>query len=590
MSRGPVTRAVRAGLTRRRVQTLVIGVVLLVSTGAAVLALGLIAASSSPFDRAFAAQRGAHLLAVVSPALASPAELAATRRLPQVTAAAGPFAEANVTAEQGGLSLGPMTLVGRPSAGGPVDDLSLQSGHWATRPGQLVLATDPAPGETMMMPLGSRITITGMPGRPVLTVVGLASSATSTADGWVAPAEIQLLTSGGRPPASAQMLYRFASAGSAAAVRADTAAVTAALPAGAVTGAQSYLSVRAQQASRIAPFVPFLVAFGVIGLVMSVLIVANVVSGAVAAGYRRIGVLKSVGFTPGQVVAAYTGQVSVPAVTGCLAGVVLGNLMAVPLLVKTSRVYGTGTLTVPAWVDVTVPVAMLALVAVAALVPAVRAGRLSAVQAIAAGRAPRPGHGYAAHRLLGRLRLPRPVTIGLAAPFARPARAAGTLVAVGLGATAVTFAIGLSGSLGRVVTGLSHDSAEQVQLSLNSGSLIGAGQQRAIAAALRAQPGTLHAVGEADQQVGLAGLPQQAQLTAFDGNAAWTGYEHPGRLPRPGTGPARAGRAGDSGGRQPAAGRLGGKDPHRDRPACRVTVPAEPGPLLKLGLLRPHRS
>ena len=73
---------------------------------------------------------------------------------------------------------------------------------------------------------------------------------------------------------------------------------------------------------------------------------------------------------------------------------------------------------------------MLGLVGVAALVPALRAGRLSAAAAIAAGRAPRAGRGYAAHRLLGRLPLPRPVTIGLAAPFARPARTAVTLVAV----------------------------------------------------------------------------------------------------------------------------------------------------------------
>ena len=46
---------------------------------------------------------------------------------------------------------------------------------------------------------------------------------------------------------------------------------------------------------------------------------------------------------------------------------------------------------------------MCALVGLAALVPSLRAGRLSAVQAIALGRAPRTGRGYAAHRLLGRL-------------------------------------------------------------------------------------------------------------------------------------------------------------------------------------------
>ena len=147
---------------------------------------------------------------------------------------------------------------------------------------------------------------------------------------------------------------------------------------------------------------------GVLGMVMSVLITANVVSGAVVAGYRRIGVLKSIGFTPGQVVAAYTGQVLVSAVVGCVAGVVLGNILAIPVLAQTASVYQVGALHVPVWVDVTVPLVMCCLVAIAAVLPALRAGRLSAVQAIATGRAPRTGRGYAAHRLLGRLPLPRP--------------------------------------------------------------------------------------------------------------------------------------------------------------------------------------
>ena len=148
---------------------------------------------------------------------------------------------------------------------------------------------------------------------------------------------------------------------------------------------------------------PFIVAFGLIGLVMSVLIVGNVVSGAVAAGTRRIGVLKSIGFSPGQVVAAYLIQVAVPALAGCVAGVLVGNLLSVPLLGQTAQVYGVGALAVPFWVDLAVPLAMLGLTGAAALAPSVRAARLSAVQAIATGRAPRASGGYAAHRLLGRV-------------------------------------------------------------------------------------------------------------------------------------------------------------------------------------------
>ena len=62
---GAVARVVAGGLTRRKVQSLVIGLVLLVSTGACVLALALVADSSAPFDRAFAAQHGADVVASV---------------------------------------------------------------------------------------------------------------------------------------------------------------------------------------------------------------------------------------------------------------------------------------------------------------------------------------------------------------------------------------------------------------------------------------------------------------------------------------------------------------------------------------------
>jgi putative ABC transport system permease protein len=526
MRAGPVARAVRGGLSRRRAQTIVIGLVLLVSTAASVLALGLVVDSRAPFDHAFAAQHGAHVVAAIDPARATPAELAATRRLPEVTAAAGPFAEVTIASEQGGQPFPPMTLAGRASPGGAIDDLTLQSGHWAKQPGQVVLASNPTPGGTFLVPLGSQLTVTGLPGQPRLTVVGIASSVTGSANGWVVPSEIARLRTPGTP-AAAEMLYRFRSAGTAAAVRADVTAVSAALPAGAVAGAESYLAVRLEETGNIAPFVPFLIAFGVIGMVMSVLIVTNVVSGAVVAGYRRIGILKSIGFTPGQVVAAYTSQVTVSAVAGCLGGLVLGNLLAVPLLAKTARVYGVGSLTVPTWVDVAVPVAMCCLTGIAALLPALRAGRLSAVQAIAAGRAPRTGRGYAAHRLLGRLRLPRPVTIGLAAPFARPARTAVTLAAILLGATAVTFAVGLSTSLTKMANGLSHVQAQPVQVLLTSANVFsfGAAQQRVTEAALRAQPGTQHFVAEADDVASVAGVSQQVPVTAFRGNAGWAGYD-----------------------------------------------------------------
>jgi len=551
---GPAVRAARGGLSGRRVQALVIGLVLLVSTAASTLALGLLVDSNSPFDHAFAAQRGSEVTAT---AQASTARLAATAHLPGVTAAAGPFPETTVTADVpvtpppgvsgppgGGIFQTQLTLVGRSSPGGPVDDLTLEAGHWPTQPDQAVMADVRGPGEH----LGAQITVTGAPGSPHLTIVGFASSITQTAQAWVLPSEVAALRAPGAPGVS-QMLYRFSSAATGRQVGADLASVRAALPPGSLLGAESYLTVKLQDTSSIAPWVPFIVAFGVIGLVMSALIVANVVSGAVVAGTRRIGVLKSIGFSPGQVVASYVIQVAVPAFLGCLIGVVAGNLLSVPLLGQTAQVYGVGALAVPVWVDVAVPLVMLGLAGAAAVLLALRAGRMSAVQAIATGRAPRPKHGYAAHRVLGRgawARLPRAVTIGLAGPFARPTRTAITLAAILFGVIAVTFGAGLGTSLNRVYNDLSHSSAEPVQVFIpgapgqngGGGNLAKAApgpgpgpaapslaaQERAVQAALRAQPGTRHYVAESDDNIRVLGLSDHVSLVGFGGDASWTGY------------------------------------------------------------------
>jgi putative ABC transport system permease protein len=541
VSAGPVIRAASGGVTRRRAQTVVIFMVLLVSTAAATLGLALLADSSGPFDHAFASQRGADVSAAVNSARVTGAQLAATTRLPGVTGAAGPYPavsavlKVKLSPPPGAAAAAPAdapppvatmtdTVIGRAATGGPVDDLTLTSGHWVHRPGQIVLSSNIQPGvQTISPPLGSKVTVTTAPGKPKLTIVGYASSITDTGGAWVVPSQAVALRAAGAP-AVAEMLYRFASAGSAAQIRGDVAAVRAALPAGAVIGTSNWLTAKAQATGASSIIAPFVVAFAVIGLVMSVLIVANVVSGAVVASYRRIGVLKSIGFTPAQVVTAYLARVGVPAVAGCALGVALGDFLAQPVLRKSATIYSVGGQSVPVWVDVAAPLLMCALVGLAALAPAMRAGRLSAVQAIATGQAPRQGRGYPAHRLASRLRLPRPVSIGLATPFARPGRTAFTMAAIMFGMIAVIFAVGLDSSLGLAAKGVTLGSTEQVQVQAN-GPATTSRQDQPVVAALRAQSGTRRWVAEAMPMITVSGLTQQVAAQAFRGNAAWTGYE-----------------------------------------------------------------
>ena len=293
-----VFRAARGGLGGRKLQAVIIGLVVLVATAASTLALGMLADAHSPFDHAFASQNGADVAVTVDTSVASATQITAATKVNGVTAVAGPFAAENLDAKVsipgvGGTVTNPMNFVGRFSPGGPVDDLTLQQGHWATGDNQVVLSSN-APGQ-----LGSTITV----GKQVMTVVGVANSVTNTADAWVLPAEMNAIAGSGGT-GEAQLLYRFSSSATSADITRDINEIKAALPSGAVLS-PSPTSTSAPPSSRsVAPWVPFIIAFGVIALVISVLIVVNVVGGAVVAGTARIGVLKSIGFTPSQVVAA----------------------------------------------------------------------------------------------------------------------------------------------------------------------------------------------------------------------------------------------------------------------------------------------
>ncbi|MFD7997762.1 ABC transporter permease [Streptomyces mirabilis] len=540
-------RVVRSGVGRRRVQTLVIGLTMTMAVTAAVLGGSLLVASSAPFDHAFTREHGAHLSVQFDARRATAARLSASAHAPGVAEASGPFGTATVTPHtdiegmgggmDGAIDGVPMTVVGRAEPHTGVDRVALTEGRWAERPGEIVISDGSQPFPS----LGRRLTFPALPGGPTLKVVGLARSASRTGDAWIVPAQIAALTPNGRG-AGYEMLYRLTTADTAARVAAGRRAVAALVPAGAVSGAQSWLTVKKAADRETALFVPFLLAFGVLGLVMSVLIVGNVVAGTVGAGLRRIGILKAIGFTPHQVVRAYVGQALVPAAIGTALGVVAGHLATVPVLSETANVYGTGGRAVAPWVDVAAVAGALGLVAVTAWAAAWRAGRLRTVDALAVGRTPSPGRGRRAGRVSALLPFPRPVGLGLARPFARPARSAAMGAAVVFGTVAVTFAVGLSSSLAEVMAARAHDAADvtvgvlgpqnSVAPGANSSGAKAPGAAKkiaadpaAITAAIDSQPGTGKYYGIATTQATVSGAAGVTSVVAFTGDASCGGYD-----------------------------------------------------------------
>ena len=450
-----VVKAASAGATRRLTQTVVVFVVLAMATTAALVGLALATYPARAFQALSARYHTADLAVTIDATKATSAQLARTRRLPGVTSAAGyPATTVNVVIPatpgyRGGAPVsGPLTVVGRALRSGPLDHITQKSGRWPARPGEIdyndLSGTRGSVGQL------TTITVTSVAGKPKLAIVGWGSlpAQDDTQNAWAVPAEITALEKAGAPRQE-QMLYTFRHASTVAQVSADLGELRAALPAGAIIGHSSALGSASLSVMGHGIHSSSTVPYAVMALLLAAVIIASVAAAAVTAGYRRIGVLKSIGFTPAQVAATYLIQLGVPALAGALAGTVLGNLWALPYLQERSLF--KVAVAIPVWINIAVPAGMLALAGLAALVPAVRAGRLPAVQAITAGQAPRAGHGHAAHRLAGRLPLPRPVTAGLAAPFTRPARSAATLATITIGLTAAVLAVGLSSQITRIV-------------------------------------------------------------------------------------------------------------------------------------------
>ncbi|MFC4591912.1 ABC transporter permease [Sphaerisporangium corydalis] len=507
-----VWRAARAAVRRRRLQTTVIGIVVGLSSMLIVVGLALVGATFGPFDQAYTQQQGAHLVASFDGGKATGAALADSAHRSGVSAAAGPFGQATVE-----MTIAPdqprmvMTVVGRDRPDTAVDKVHVWQGRWVAGPGEIVIDAEPTAD-----PPSRLDTVTLGDGRTV-KVVGFAYTVSHSAQAWVSSEEMRALR-----PTTQQMLYRFTAAATAAEISAGQAAVTAGMPAGALLGTQSYLTLRANAELSAGIFVPFLMIFGCFGLVVAVLIVANVISGAVVAGLRHIGVLKALGFTPNQVMAVYLTMVLLPTVAAAVLGTILGNVLAMTVLSSAFfESYGAGAFHVAPWVTITALLGVPVLVGLTALLSSVRARRLSAVEAISAGSAPRRGRGLLVQRWLGGTRLPRAVSLGVGLPLARPARSALTSAAVLLGVAGVTVAIGLSGSVTAYVDADTRADAVQVEVRpARGGPTLG---DQADESMLRALPGAERVVARKELTMRWIGGPGPAEVRFYRGSDA--GYE-----------------------------------------------------------------
>jgi putative ABC transport system permease protein len=548
-----VLTALRAELRRRRLQSLIIVLVILLSSGAGTLALSLLVESDAPYDHAFAQANGAHLTIMYDASLVDAARIAGTAHEHGVTAAAGPYLQvsavlgANPRGAAGCAGCAPLlegafSLIGRDRPDPAVDRLTMESGRWARDPGEIVLSRNLA--DRWGLGVDDTVTLEGGKGT-TLRVVGVAASVDGGAGAWVTPGQAPSLAIAGAPTRY-QMFYRVTPAGSTSALAAEANTIAAGLPAGAVENVSNYLDVKRQADLLSAVMVPFLLAFSAFALLAAMFIIANVVGGVVVAGYREIGVMKAVGFTPGQVGASLLGQILAPTLGGCAIGIPLGTLVSQPFLQDTAHALNLPLpFTASILVDLGVLAATVLVAMSAAAIPCWRAGHLSAVTAMTRGSAPSTGRGARLGGYLSGLRLPRPIGLGLAEALVRPIRSLITMGAVLIGVATTVFALSLHLSLTQVAQHTIRDQYVQVDVQMDNRPIMsikkqfvrpkpgdvpfGAGvpapaSDRQVTALLTANPATARFVAETQDQVFVPGISEPIPYYAYRGASDWIGY------------------------------------------------------------------
>src|SRR5438105_15279569 len=517
--RAVVVKAV-ADLRRRRLQAAVIFLTVLFAMAAGTTAMTLMSQTRDPYQIAFDKQRGAHLQVAFNPATDRQL-LGDTPSLIGAAASGGPYPASNIQFRFGDRKFY-VDAVGRDSPGGAVEVLNITSGRWPLATDEIVLTRSFS--ELNKISVGDRLKVVSVAATPTLTVVGEVvdidegSADLSSQRAWVLAAAAPALST---PDSSYYLMdYRFAGGPTAAQLQGHVDRLRASLPPGSISGAQNYLLIRGIFNITNQILTGVLGAFSAFALAATIAIVAILVTGIVISAYREIGIMKSIGFTPAQVVGAFALQIVIPALAACVLGIPAGTLASQPLLAGSSHALGLAyTPTYSIGLDLLLLAGGLLVVAAAATLPALRAGLLKPIAAIAKASAPRRASGRVLRTAAARARLPRPIVLGLGDAFARPFRAILTLVTVLLGVATVVVAIGLPRSFLLINNSETGAGSHQVVVSRS-----GAYPDSEVIRILNAQPETARVVAIAGQNIVVPGITDPVNARMLRGDSSHLGY------------------------------------------------------------------
>ena len=437
-----------ADLRSHRLQTALILLILTAATATLALAATIQRSMNNPWERTFAESNGAHLSFFSDTA---EVDLTSISRLEGVSATAGPFPvvwEHSLVKDHEKYSL---LLYGMPSELPAVGRPLVTEGRWLAADGEDEIVLDRSFARHLSLKVGDRVDILSRQGKVTLSVVGLAVNS-----GWglypnFNPALVYVLQS-----TLARLETDADKWGSALWVRLFDPEASqefqerayALFPEGAIEESLDWHDIREWTNFTIKIMVLFLGVFSVFALFAVGFIVANAIGGVVLSQYREIGLLKAVGFTPGQVTLLFLIERLGLGLVAGVAGLFLGTAIAPLFLRPTAELLNAPAMPVydPA-LYLAVLVGVEVIVALFTIWPAWRGGRIGTVQAITVGFARVRSKSSRLARLATRLRLPPVVALGVKDAFARPLRALLTIAGLALTVLTVTFSLGMETSI-----------------------------------------------------------------------------------------------------------------------------------------------
>jgi putative ABC transport system permease protein len=434
-----MARWIRADLRASTGQALAVAVVVAGVVTALLLSAGLLQGATNPWAGVFAATRGAQVWLHLAPGT----DVTGLRsEVPGIDAVAGPYRAAAATLVQPGdrtrVELRAMHAA-LPTVGRPL----LLHGRWLSdrRVNGVVLEATFA--QAVHASVGDELVLQNVDGtiRLHVRVAGLAETSDQgfypdQTPGliWVLPVLLRQI----EPIAGHTEEVIGLRLANPAADGLVVQQVVTRLGSSAVGSVSTWQQVERSMARR-DPLLGLLLAlFGLVALGAAMLAIINVTTGRVLMQRAELGMLQTLGFTPGQVMTMLTAEHAILTVAGIAAGLAAARLLT-PMLIGRVPGVSAAAATVPGGWALLILGGTLAAVLLATALPAWRAGH---VWPVAAARATPPrGHLSRLAATAMAARMPPAIVLGSRAAFVR--RAAAALTIVGLAVPVLMITIGL---------------------------------------------------------------------------------------------------------------------------------------------------